>query len=53
MAPTIDNEAFKRFERASDSEVAQGYADKTARVSAQSNDMILDAARIMFRFGSA
>jgi SAM-dependent methyltransferase len=46
MAPTIDNEAFKRFERNSYSEVAQGYADKTAHVSAQSNDMILDAARI-------
>ena len=46
MAPTIDNEAFKRFERDSYSEVAKGYADKTARVSAQSNDMILDAARI-------
>ena len=39
----IDTEAFKRFERDGYSRVAEGYAKKTARVSSQSNDSILDA----------
>ena len=46
MSATIGNEAFKRFESTSYSEVAQGYADKTAHVSAQSNDRILDIAEV-------
>ena len=51
MSATIDSEAFKRFESTSYSGVAQGYADKTALVSAQSNEQILDMAQITF--GSA
>ena len=47
MSATIDSGAFKRFESTSYSDVAQGYADKTALVSAQSNERILDAAQIM------
>jgi ubiquinone/menaquinone biosynthesis C-methylase UbiE len=46
VAAAIDNDAFKKFESTSYSEVAKGYADKTAHVSAQSNDAILDASRI-------
>jgi len=46
MSATIGNEAFKRFESTSYSDVAQGYADKTAHVSAQSNDRILDIAEV-------
>jgi SAM-dependent methyltransferase len=46
MPAIIGNEAFKRFESTSYSDVAQGYADKTAHVSAQSNDRILDIAEV-------
>lgn len=39
----IDTEAFKRFERDGYSSVAEGYANKTAQVSLQANDAILNA----------
>jgi SAM-dependent methyltransferase len=41
--PTIDVEAFKRFEREGYSRVAQGYDKATAMVTSQVNDAILDA----------
>jgi len=43
MPAEIDYEAFKRFERDGYSSVAEGYASKTAVVSGQANDAILDA----------
>jgi SAM-dependent methyltransferase len=43
MQTEIDDQAFKKFERDGYSGVAEGYAKKTARVSSQANDAILDA----------
>jgi SAM-dependent methyltransferase len=44
LVPTeVDQGAFKRFERDGYSKVAEGYANKTARVSGQANGAILDA----------
>lgn len=44
MPSEIDEQAFKHFERDGYSGVAEGYANKTALVSSQANDAILDAA---------
>jgi SAM-dependent methyltransferase len=41
--PPIDPEAFKRFERAGYSRVAEGYDQATAQVTSQVNDTVLDA----------
>src|SRR5262245_3325649 len=41
--PTIDVEAFKNFERAGYSGVAQGYDRATAAVTSQVNQAVLDA----------
>ena len=41
--PTIDVEAFKKFERERFSSVAHGYDRATATVTSQVNDAILDA----------
>lgn len=41
--PTIDVEAFKKFERAGYSDVAQGYDTATAAVTSQVNQAVLDA----------
>jgi len=41
--PTIDVEAFKKFEREGYSRVAQGYDKATAMVTSQVNDAVLDA----------
>lgn len=41
--PAIDHEAFKQFERAGYSRVAEGYDQATAQVTAQVNDAVLDA----------
>lgn len=41
--PAIDHEAFKQFERAGYSRVAEGYDHATAPVTSQVNDAILDA----------
>lgn len=43
MPSEIDEQAFKNFERDGYSGVAEGYANKTALVSSQANDAILDA----------
>jgi SAM-dependent methyltransferase len=43
--PAIDGEAFKAFERNSYSDVAEGYAQKTAHVSAQAAGALLDGTR--------
>jgi SAM-dependent methyltransferase len=44
--PKFDETAFRQFERDGYSRVAEGYASKTAVVSAQANDAILDAAQV-------
>lgn len=44
--PEFDEAAFRQFERDGYSSVAQGYASKTAIVTAQANDAILDAAQV-------
>src|SRR5262245_50885092 len=41
--PTIDVEAFKKFEREGYSSVAQGYARATAAATSQVNQAVLDA----------
>jgi hypothetical protein len=41
--PSIDAEAFKKFEREGYSRVAQGYDKATAMVTSQVNDAVLDA----------
>jgi ubiquinone/menaquinone biosynthesis C-methylase UbiE len=41
--PTIDHHAFKQFERAGYSRVAEGYDQATAQVTSQVNDTVLDA----------
>jgi SAM-dependent methyltransferase len=41
--PPIDHEAFKQFERAGYSRVAEGYDQATAQVTSQVNDAVLDA----------
>src|SRR4029453_5141903 len=41
--PAIDHEAFKQFERAGYSRVAEGYDQATAPVTSQVNEAILDA----------
>ena len=41
--PSIDAEAFKKFEREGYSRVAQGYDRATAMVTSQVNDAVLDA----------
>jgi len=41
--PPIDHEAFKQFERAGYSRVAEGYDKATAQVTSQVNDAVLDA----------
>jgi SAM-dependent methyltransferase len=41
--PPIDHEAFKQFERAGYSRVAEGYDQATAQVTSQVNDTLLDA----------
>jgi ubiquinone/menaquinone biosynthesis C-methylase UbiE len=41
--PTIDHHAFKQFERAGYSRVAEGYDQATAQVTSQVNDAMLDA----------
>ncbi len=41
MPTEIDHQAFKQFERDGYSAVAEGYTNKTAKVSAQANDAIL------------
>jgi ubiquinone/menaquinone biosynthesis C-methylase UbiE len=45
MPTEVDQGAFKRFERDAYSRVAEAYAGKTVRVTAQTNNAILDAAR--------
>jgi SAM-dependent methyltransferase len=42
--PPIDDVAFKQFEREGYSRVAEGYDQATAKVTAQVNEAILDAA---------
>ena len=44
--PKFDETAFRQFERDGYSRVAEGYASKTALVSAQANAAILDAAQV-------
>ena len=44
--PDFDEAAYRQFERDGYSGVAEGYAGKTAIVSGQANDAILDAARV-------
>jgi ubiquinone/menaquinone biosynthesis C-methylase UbiE len=41
--PPIDHEAFKQFERADYSRVAESYDQATAQVTSQVNDAVLDA----------
>lgn len=43
MQTNSDYQAFKKFERDGYSGIADGYANKTVRVSSQTNDAILDA----------
>lgn len=46
MPTSMDQDAFKRFERDGYSRVAEAYGQKTAHVSAQVNDAILDAVGV-------
>jgi len=43
MSADFDESAFKRFEREGYSRVAEAYANKTAKVSGQANEAILNA----------
>ena len=46
VQPEFDETAFRQFERDGYSRVAAGYASKTAIVSGQANNAILDSAQV-------